>query len=157
MEYSLFETQHDLCKYTFHVIKIPTESHIINHSHHIITITCTYILNSFSPSPTPILPSYLPIIYAHMGRSQCKLRRVFVEYKNNWLFLYKYSSFFMQIRGDVKIQVLAIARFCKGLQTLATKGLLTLSQVCQPLASNGNQSPFSRYSSNDILISLTAH
>ena len=57
------------------------------------------------------------------------------------------------IRGDVKIQVLAIARFCKSLQTLATTDLPTLSQVCQPLPSNGNQSPYSRYFSNDILIS----
>ena len=65
--------------------------------------------------------------------------------------------FFILIRRDVKIQVLAIASFCKSLQTLATTGLLTLSQVCQPLASNGNQSPFSRYTSNDILITLTAH
>ena len=29
---------------------------------------------------------------------------------------------------------------------------LIFQMVCQPLASNGNQSPFSRYFSNDILI-----
>ena len=33
------------------------------------------------------------------------------------------------IRGDVKVQVLATAIFCKSLQTLATTGLQTLSPV----------------------------
>ena len=61
------------------------------------------------------------------------------------------------VRGDIKIQVLATARFCKSLQTLATTGLPTLSQVCQPLARSEKQTPFSRYPSNDILITLIAH
>ena len=61
------------------------------------------------------------------------------------------------VRGDVKIQVLATARFCKSLQTLATTGLPTLSQVCQPLARSEKQTPCSRYPSNDILITLIAH
>ena len=62
--------------------------------------------------------------------------------------------FLVWFRGDVKIQVLAIARF---LQTLATTDIPTPSQDLQPLASGGNQGSFSRYSSNDILITLTAH
>ena len=74
---------------------------------------------------------------------------------------YLYTNDFFLIsrflRGDIKIQVLATARFCKSLQTLATTGLLTLSQVCQPLARSEKQNPFSRYPSNDILITLIAH
>ena len=62
-----------------------------------------------------------------------------------------------EVRGDVKIRVLATARFCKSLQTLATTGLPTLSQVCQPLARSEKQTPFSRYPSNDILITLIGH
>ena len=46
------------------------------------------------------------------------------------------------VRGDVKIQVLATARFCKLLQTLATTGLPTLSQVCQHLVSSGRRALF---------------
>ena len=55
------------------------------------------------------------------------------------------------------MQVLATARFCKSLQTLVTTGLPTLSQVWQPLARSEKQTPFSRYPSNDILITLIAH
>ena len=47
-----------------------------------------------------------------------------------------------QVRGNVKIQVLATARFCKFLQTLATTSLPTLSQVCQHLASSGRGAIF---------------
>ena len=46
------------------------------------------------------------------------------------------------VRGDIKIQVLATARFCKLLQTVATTGLSTLSQVCQHLASSGRRALF---------------
>ena len=59
--------------------------------------------------------------------------------------------------GDAKIQVLATARFCKSLQTLATTGLPTQYLVWQPLARGEKQTLFSRYPSNDILITLTAH
>ena len=56
------------------------------------------------------------------------------------------------IRG---ISSVGNCKICKSWQTLATTDLPTLSQVCEPLASSGN-SHFFRYSSNDILISLTA-
>ena len=50
--------------------------------------------------------------------------------------------------------MLAVARFCKLLQSLVTTGLPTLSQIWQPLASSGKKSPIFRHSSNDILITL---
>ena len=64
------------------------------------------------------------------------------------------------LRGDVKIQTLAIANFAKVFQTFPTfptTGIPTLSQAWQPLASSDKPTPFSRYCSNDILISLIAH
>ena len=47
-----------------------------------------------------------------------------------------FAGTYTQVRGDIKIQALAMARFCKLLQTLATSGSPTL------LATFCQQSPF---------------
>ena len=97
-----------------------------------------------------------------------KTRNTMGKYTNWHVFMQCYNSMYnyLQLRfhqdagkfgGDVKIQVLATARFCKLLQTLAIKGLQTLIQICQHLASSGRRAFFSRCSANDIIITLTAH